>query len=73
MRSAGNFLAGLILGGLVGAAVALLLAPAGGEELRGRLQSEADRLRLEVQRAAEERRRELEEQLRALRSPQPPA
>ena len=67
-----RFLEGLVLGGLVGASLAILLAPASGDELRGRIQSEVDRVRLEVKEAAVQRRSELEEQLSALRSPQKP-
>ena len=67
-----RFLEGLVLGGLVGASLAILLAPASGDELRGRIQSEVDRVRSEVKEAAVQRRSELEEQLSALRSPQKP-
>ena len=34
---AGSFLAGLAIGGLMGAAVGLLLAPSSGEDLRGQV------------------------------------
>jgi gas vesicle protein len=53
----------------VGATTALLLAPAGGEELQKRIQTEAERVRLEMRKAAQERRAELEEQLSLLRAP----
>jgi gas vesicle protein len=33
----GSFLAGLVIGGLIGAAVGLLLAPESGEEMRGQV------------------------------------
>jgi len=33
----GSFLAGLVVGGLVGAAIGLLLAPRAGEDLRGQV------------------------------------
>jgi gas vesicle protein len=33
----GSFLAGMVIGGLVGAAIGLLLAPRAGEELRGQV------------------------------------
>lgn len=72
MRSARNFLSGLILGGLVGAAIALLLTPMRGEEFQQRLKTEAEQMRREVERAAQERRRDLEQQLAALRSPHTP-
>jgi gas vesicle protein len=69
MQGTGKFLEGFILGGLVGVAVALLVTPASGNELRSRIQTEVDRVRGEVNRAAEERRSELEQQLAALRMP----
>jgi gas vesicle protein len=64
-----RFFEGLMLGGLVGAAVAILFAPSSGTELRGRMQGEADRVRMEVNQAAATRRMELEQQLTALRTP----
>lgn len=69
MRSFERFLSGFILGGLVGAAVAILLAPYSGEQLRGQIQGEAQRIQLEVKQAATDRRSELEKQLTALRAP----
>ncbi len=63
-----RFLEGFMIGGLVGAAVATLFAPASGGELRGRMQGEAERVRAEVNQAAATRRMELEQQLAALRS-----
>ena len=72
MKTFTNFLAGFFLGGLLGAAVALLLTPSSGEELRTRVQSEVGRVQAEVQKAAQDRRIELEEQLSALRSPRRP-
>ena len=67
-----RFLDGFILGGLLGAGLALLLTPASGEEFRSQLQGEAERIRLEVEKAAVDRRAELERQLAALRAPQKP-
>jgi gas vesicle protein len=64
-----RFLEGFILGGLIGAAMALLVSPASGEELRGKIQAEADRIRAEVNKAASDRRAELEQQLSTLRAP----
>lgn len=73
MRSATRFLEGFILGGLVGAAVALLIAPVSGDELRGQIQGEATRIRSEINQAAGARRLELEQQLAAMRAPRPPS
>jgi len=41
----GAFLAGFVIGGLVGAATALILAPQSGEETRGKLVSKSNELR----------------------------
>jgi gas vesicle protein len=64
-----RFLEGFILGAMIGAIAALLMAPSSGEELRGQIQGEAQRISNEVSLAANERRAELEKQLAALRSP----
>ena len=64
-----RFFEGFFLGGLIGAAAALLLAPETGDELRQQVRSEINRITNEVQSAAGTRRAELEEQLAALRSP----
>jgi len=63
------FFVGAIMGGLVGATLALLLAPSSGTDLRSQMQDRAERLREEIRKAAAERRDELEEQLAALRAP----
>jgi gas vesicle protein len=72
MKSVLRFMEGFILWGLVGMTVALLLAPYSGEELRGQMQSEVDRIRSEVGQAASTRRAELEGQLAAMRAPRRP-
>jgi gas vesicle protein len=72
MRSVTSFLEGFILGGVVGVVVALLFAPASGEELRNQMQNEAARVRSEVSQAAQVRRAELEQQLAAMRAPRKP-
>ncbi|MFM8319337.1 MAG: YtxH domain-containing protein [Chloroflexota bacterium] len=64
-----RFFEGFVIGGLVGVAIATLFAPSSGEDLRGRLQGEAERVKFEVNRAATQRRSELEQQLAALRAP----
>ncbi len=43
--SSGDFLAGFILGGLVGGALALLFAPTTGEEMRGQIREKGIELR----------------------------
>jgi gas vesicle protein len=64
------FMMGVMMGSLVGATIALLLAPASGEEIRLQMQERADRLGAEIRKAATDRRKELEEQLAAMRAPQ---
>lgn len=64
-----SFIVGALMGGLVGAVLALLLAPAAGEELRAQMRLRGERLAEEVKKAAAARRAELEEQLAALRAP----
>jgi gas vesicle protein len=72
MRKTMSFLSGSMIGALFGAALALLLAPASGEELRNQMQERADRVQNEVKAAAATRRAELEQQLASLRRPQKP-
>ena len=67
------FLMGAVMGGLVGATVAILLAPYSGEDLRMQMVDRTERLREDIRKAAMDRRAELEEQLATLRAPQKPA
>ncbi|RCK72488.1 MAG: hypothetical protein ANABAC_1836 [Anaerolineae bacterium] len=69
MRKFFNFFIGALLGGFLGATVALLLAPSSGEEIRMEMRERVRRLQDELRQAASQRRAELEEQLAALRSP----
>jgi gas vesicle protein len=69
MHRTQSFLRGFILGGMLGASLALLLTPASGDELKEQMQERAQRLQLEAKNAAAARRAELEQQLEALRSP----
>ncbi len=69
MKGFMSFLSGMILGAMVGATVAILLAPTSGDELRSQMQARAERIQSEVQQAAAERRAELERQLAELREP----
>jgi gas vesicle protein len=72
MKRAMNFLFGFSIGGVIGATIALLLTPISGEELRTQIQARTQAIQQDVQAAASARRTELEEQLAALRKPQPP-
>lgn len=68
-----NFVAGATVGALVGATVAILLAPVSGEELQAQIREQVEQIQLEVKTAATERRSELENQLSTLREPRPAA
>jgi gas vesicle protein len=67
MVKAVNFLMGAVLGGLVGSALALLLTPKSGDELQMDLREYTRQVRNEVERAAAQRRTELEIELANLR------
>ena len=64
-----NFVAGATLGALVGATVAILMAPVSGEELQAQIKEQVEQIQLEVKTAAADRRNELEAQLTTLREP----
>jgi|OpeIllAssembly_1097287.scaffolds.fasta_scaffold633021_2 gas vesicle protein len=70
MNRIGNFILGALLGGMVGAITALILAPSSGQQLRSDIVTRADQIRSEVTQAAATRRAELERQLAELRAPQ---
>jgi gas vesicle protein len=69
MRSAGNFLVGAVIGGLVGAALGLLFAPTSGSELQAQIQERANQVQADMKEAASSKRAELESQLNAMRAP----
>ncbi len=64
-----NFFLGVIMGAVVGATVAILLAPSSGEEMRGQIQERSIRLKEDIKAVADERRAELERELESLRAP----
>ena len=70
MKKFFSFMVGTIMGALVGATVALLLAPYSGDTLRGQIRERFASLQDELSQAAAERRVELEEYLSSLRDPQ---
>jgi gas vesicle protein len=72
MRGAVSFVVGAILGSLVGASLAILLAPMSGQELRNEINDRARSISEEVEMAAKARRAELEKQLEQLRNPVKP-
>ena len=67
MQKAVNLIFGAVLGGLVGSALGLLLAPMSGDELRMEVREYSRQVRNEVERAASQRRAELERELANLR------
>jgi gas vesicle protein len=69
MRRLISFLSGAMIGGMLGATVALFLAPSSGEELRTQIQTRAQTIQDEVKNASATRRSELEAQLAELRAP----
>ena len=69
MRRMFGFMMGILLGGLVGATIALLLAPDSGEELRGQLRSRGEGFFNDVRQAADERKIELRQKLDDMRAP----
>jgi gas vesicle protein len=72
MRGAISFVVGAILGSLVGASLAILLAPMSGQDLRNEISDRARSITEEVEMAAKARRAELEKQLEQLRKPVKP-
>lgn len=73
MRRVMSFFSGAVMGGLVGATMALLFTPSSGNALRDQIRDRANRVQDEVKKAAAARREELEQQLNELRSPKRPA
>lgn len=67
MRRMFSFLMGALTGALVGATVALLLAPSSGEELQARARERFTTVKDEVRQAYEARVAQLEAELESLR------
>jgi gas vesicle protein len=67
MRRFTNFVLGAFWGALIGAALAILLAPSSGDELRGNAVARVRSLRSEMDQAYRARRQQLEEELESLR------
>ncbi|GAB6183366.1 YtxH domain-containing protein [Thermodesulfovibrio hydrogeniphilus] len=61
MREEGKILAAFLLGGVIGAAFALLYAPKSGEETRREIKKKAKELKKKTVRAAEDIYEEMEE------------
>ena len=69
MRRMFGFLMGIFVGGLVGAVLALLLAPESGENLRTQLRDRGQGFMNDIRHSADTRRIELRHQLETLRTP----
>jgi gas vesicle protein len=69
MRRFFSFFIGATIGGVIGAAVALLFAPASGEELRTQITDRTQVFATEIRQAANTKRIELQERLEILRAP----
>jgi len=65
------FAAGAVCGAVVGAVVALLLTPMSGAELQEQARARFEEIAEEGRKAAEQRRAELERQLRQLQGKEP--
>jgi gas vesicle protein len=62
---------GTLLGGLVGAVLALLFTPASGADLRGQIRDRTEGLAADIRQAASSKRIELQGRLETLRAPKP--
>lgn len=67
MRVLINFISGVVMGALIGASVAALLAPKSGSALRMDLRHEVDHILEEGRKAAAQRERDLRQQLAVMR------
>jgi gas vesicle protein len=62
-----SFLAGVFAGLIVGAIVALLLAPTSGDDLRKQMQERSNELVSDVKSAIDEERKKLQDELESLK------
>jgi gas vesicle protein len=69
MRRAFSFFIGTLIGGIIGAAMALLFAPSSGKVLRVQINDRAQGLASDIRQAANMKRIELQERLETLRVP----
>jgi len=69
MRGFFNFVKGFIIGGAIGAVVGLFLTPVAGEELRELIKDRIAYIIAEGRRAAEVKRREMEQEFMEARRP----
>ena len=69
MRRVFSFFIGSLVGGIIGAAAALLFAPSAGKDLRMQINERAQGFAADIRNAATSKRIELQERLETLRSP----
>jgi hypothetical protein len=69
MRRMLGFSIGAVLGGLIGAGLALLFAPASGKDLRNQINERARSFSSDIRQAANTKRIELQDRLEELRAP----
>jgi gas vesicle protein len=69
MRRAFSFFIGALMGGVIGAAVALIFAPISGDELRAQIGERTQVITADIRQAANSKRIELQERLETLRAP----
>lgn len=69
MRRMFGFLIGIFTGALVGATIALLLAPESGANLRGQIRDRGQNFLNDIRHSADARRIELRGRLESLRAP----
>ena len=69
MRRAFSFFIGMLIGGIIGAAGALLFTPSSGKDLRVQVNDRAQGLAADIRHAANTKRIELQERLETLRAP----
>ena len=67
MSRMSKFLLGAMIGGMMGTILALLLTPDSGENLRGHIKDIQQKIVLDVNDAAKQKREELERELSRLR------
>jgi gas vesicle protein len=71
MRRVFGFIIGALMGGIIGAAAALLFAPTSGEELRTLIDERSRNFTADIRQAANVKQIELRDRLESLRAPRP--
>jgi gas vesicle protein len=69
MRRIFSFMIGTLVGGLVGAVLALLFTPSSGADLRLQIRDRTESLAADIRQASSSKRIELQERLETLRAP----